>query len=37
MPNSIVNLMQVVATGQPTARESIVEEEAFHLDMEHDE
>ena len=35
--HSIVNLMQVVATGQPTARESIVEEEAFHLDMEHDE
>jgi TRAP-type C4-dicarboxylate transport system permease small subunit len=35
--HSIVNLMQVVATGQPTVRESIVEEEAFHLDMEQGE
>lgn len=35
--HSIVNLMQVLATGQPTPRDSVVEEEAFHLDMEQGE
>ena len=32
--HSIVNLLQVLATGQPTVRESIAEEEGFHLEME---
>ncbi|MCP4782367.1 MAG: TRAP transporter small permease [Fuerstiella sp.] len=35
--HSIVNLLQVLATGQPTARENIVEEEAFHLELEQSE
>ncbi len=32
--HSIVNLLQVLKTGQPTAREELADEEAFHLDME---
>jgi TRAP-type transport system small permease protein len=35
--HSIVNLLQVLATGQPTARESVVEEDAFHLELEQGE
>ena len=35
--HSIVNLLQVLATGQPTPREGLVEEEAFHLEMEQGE
>ena len=29
--------MQVVATGQPTVRENLVEEEALHLELERSE
>jgi TRAP-type C4-dicarboxylate transport system permease small subunit len=32
--HSIVNLLQVLATGRPTVRAGIVDEEAFHLNME---
>ena len=32
--HSIVNLLQVLATGRPTVREAITEEEAMHLEME---
>lgn len=32
--HSIVNLLQALATGQPTVRQGMVEEEAFHLEME---
>lgn len=32
--HSIVNLLQALATGRPTAHEDLVEEEAFHLEME---
>ena len=32
--HSIVNLLQILATGRPTVREAIVEEDALHLDME---
>lgn len=32
--HSIVNLLQVLATGQPTARETMVEDEALHLELE---
>ncbi len=35
--HSIINLVQVVATGKPTIREAIVEEEAFHLELEQGE
>ena len=35
--HSLINLFQVVATGQPTIREAIVEEEAFHLELEQGE
>jgi TRAP-type C4-dicarboxylate transport system permease small subunit len=35
--HSIINLLQVMATGQPTAREGMVEEEAFHLELEPSE
>ncbi len=35
--HSIVNLLQALATGRPTVRTSIVDEEAFHLEMEQDE
>lgn len=35
--HSIVNLMQVLATGQPTVRENLVEEESLHLELEHGE
>lgn len=35
--HSIVNLLQVLATGRPSVRENNVEEEAFHLDMERAE
>jgi len=32
--HSILSLLQVIATGQPTAREAISEDEAFQLDLE---
>lgn len=32
--HSIVNLLQVLATGRPTEREGVVEEEALHLELE---
>ena len=32
--HSFVNLLQVLATGRPTVREAIAEDEAFHLEME---
>jgi TRAP-type transport system small permease protein len=32
--HSVVNLLQVLATGRPTERESLAEEEAFQLEME---
>lgn len=35
--HSVLNLLQVLSTGQPTVREGIVEEEAIHLDMEQGE
>jgi TRAP-type C4-dicarboxylate transport system permease small subunit len=35
--HSIVNLIQVLATGRPSERESMVEEEAFHLELERGE
>ncbi len=35
--HSIVNLLQVIATGQPTAHESLAQEEAFHLELEQGE
>ncbi|HIE99119.1 MAG: TRAP transporter small permease [Fuerstiella sp.] len=35
--HSIVNLLQVLATGRPTVREGMAEEEGFHLEMEQGE
>ena len=35
--HSVVNLLQVLATGRPTVREGNVDEEAFHLEMGSDE
>ncbi len=35
--HAIVNLLQVIATGQPTPPEDIVEEEALHLELEPSE
>lgn len=35
--HSIVNLLQVMATGQPTVREGMVEDEALHLELEPSE
>ena len=35
--HSIVNLLQVLATGRPTVRETIAEEETLHLEMESGE
>jgi TRAP-type C4-dicarboxylate transport system permease small subunit len=35
--HSIVNLLQVLATGRPTVHEAIIEEEALHLEMEPSE
>lgn len=35
--HSILNLLQVLATGRPTARDGVVEEEGFHLEMEQGE
>ncbi len=35
--HSILNLVQVMATGQPTPRAGIVEEEALHLELEQGE
>jgi TRAP-type C4-dicarboxylate transport system permease small subunit len=32
--HSILNLLQVLATGRPTVREGLAEEEGFHLEME---
>ncbi|APZ90978.1 TRAP transporter small permease [Fuerstiella marisgermanici] len=35
--HSIVNLLQVLATGRPTVHNAIVEEEGFHLELERGE
>lgn len=35
--HSVVNLLQVLATGRPSVRESVVEEETLHLGMEQSE
>lgn len=35
--HSIANLLQVLATGRPTVREGMAEEEGFHLEMEQGE
>jgi TRAP-type C4-dicarboxylate transport system permease small subunit len=32
--HSIVNLIQVLVTGQPTEHEALADEEGFHLEME---
>ncbi|MCP4173422.1 MAG: TRAP transporter small permease [Fuerstiella sp.] len=35
--HSVVNLLQVLATGRPTSRDSAVEEKGFHLELEQGE
>lgn len=35
--HSILKLLQVMSTGRPTPRESVVEEEALHLELEQSE
>ena len=35
--HSTVKLLQVLKTGQPTAKEALVEDEAFHLELEQGE
>ncbi|MEQ9407844.1 MAG: TRAP transporter small permease [Fuerstiella sp.] len=35
--HSVVNLLQALATGQPTTHESVVDEEALHLELEQGE
>ncbi|HIE96770.1 MAG: TRAP transporter small permease [Fuerstiella sp.] len=35
--HSVINLLQVLATGRPKARDGITEEEGFHLELEQGE
>jgi len=35
--HSVINLLQVRATGKPTVHDAVVEEEGFHLEMEQGE
>ena len=35
--HAILNLLQVIATGQPTAHENVADEEAMHLELEASE